>query len=468
MASRASLRILIAISALAAGGPRSLASAQPPPPAGYELVAQLLAPDAEERAKAVKKLAKAKDRSLVPGIVDALFFSPREARQEICRLLAELEGESFECGFYPWVEHVGARLDLEPKPGYRAFKRLLFARIDPAFGALLDPSQRIAIRPQEIVWGGVRRDGIPSLDRPATVAAEEATYLEDGEAVFGVSLGGEQRAYPLRILSWHEMANDVVGGEPVTLSFCTLCGSAVLYSGHAGAKAHTFGTSGLLYRSNKLMYDRETGTLWNNLTGEPVVGPLAGSGERLEVLPMTRTRWADWRRRYPKTRVLSLDQPAGKRAGFRYLPGAADRARAGVSFPVWQKSDRLPREAEVYALRAGEAAKAYPLEAAFRERVINDTVGGLALLVVADRESGAVRAYRRGANVFQPGATASEILDAAGRAWRVEEEALAPAGHDAAPLPRHPGHISFWFGWYGFFPETEVYEPGGSPPTPRE
>ncbi len=458
MSRRTALAVRLGAAVVAAAVAVASASGEPAPqPPGYGLVAQLLAPDAEDRAKAVKKLAKTKDRSLVPGIVDALFFSRREARPELCRLLDGLVGRSLECSFYPWVEHVGADLDLEPRPGYRAFKQSLFARIDPAFTALLDPGLPIAIRPQEIVWGGVRRDGIPSLDRPATIAAGEATYLEDGETVYGVSLGGEQRAYPDRILSWHEMANDVVGGEPVTLSFCTLCGSAVLFSGRTGDGARTFGTSGLLYRSNKLMYDRETSSLWNQLTGEPVVGPLVGSGARLEVLPMTRTRWGDWRRRYPGTRVLSLDQPAGKRAGFRYLPGAADKARAGVAFPVWQKSDRLPREAEVYALRAGEAAKAYPLEAAFSARVINDTVGGLPLLVVADAASGAVRAYRRGAHTFAPGATEHEVLDEEGRAWRAEEEALVPAGHDAAPLPRHPGHVSFWFGWYGFFPGTEVY-----------
>src|SRR5206468_9837405 len=133
-------------------------------------------------------------------------------------------------------------------------------------------------------------EGIPALERPPAVPAPAAAYLEDGERVFGASVGGARRAYPLRILGWHEMANDVLGGEPVTLSYCTLCGSALLVSGRTAAGDLTFGTSGLLYRSNKLMLDRKTGTLWGNLTGEAVLGPLAappgGPPLRLEALPL--------------------------------------------------------------------------------------------------------------------------------------------------------------------------------------
>lgn len=107
--------------------------------------------------------------------------------------------------------------------------------------------------------------------------ATEADYLSDHEPVFGVSINGDQRAYPLRILDWHEMANDVVGGRPVARAYCTLCGSGILYDATAAGQTYVFGSSGFLFRSNKLMYDRTTNTLWNRLTGEPVIGKLVGS-----------------------------------------------------------------------------------------------------------------------------------------------------------------------------------------------
>jgi hypothetical protein len=289
------------------------------------------------------------------------------------------------------------------------------------------------------------------------------------ELVFGVSAGGEHRAYPRRILSWHEMANDVVGGEPVTLSFCTLCDSAVLYSGRlASGQVLTFGTSGLLYRSNKLMVDRPTGTLWSNLLGEAVVGPLAGGSagaeepgggpSRLEPLPVTLTTWAAWRSLHPETTVLALEPERGRRWGFDYSPGAADRAREGVSFPVWQKSGRLDPKAEVYALRVGGAPKAYPVERLEAEGVVNDAVGGELVVLVSDPESGAVRAYRRGGRSFRR-TEGGGLADQEDRRWRLTEEALVPP-EDAAglePLERLPGHVTFWFGWFGFFPDTEVY-----------
>jgi hypothetical protein len=368
------------------------------------------------------------------------------------------------------VEVVGRRADLAPKAGYLAYKAELFARIDPRYKAILyDEGAAGAprIRPEEIVFGGVPVEGIPALDQPAHQPAAEARYLSDSERVFGVSAGGAQRAYPLRILDWHEMLNDVVGGEPVTLSYCTLCGSGVLYSTRTPAGgAYTFGTSGLLYRSNKLMIDRQTQSLWNNLTGEPAVGRLAGGSVRLPVLPLTVTTWKEWRTRHPGTTVLALDREMERRWGFSYVPGAADRRRAGVSFPVWQRSGALDPKAEVYAVRLGDHAKAYPVARALEERVINDRLGGEPLVVVADAESGAVRAYRRGGLAFAPGAQPGELVDGEGRRWTAGEDSLTPEAAGAGgeekpeagqPLERLPGHQAFWFGWYSFFPHAELY-----------
>lgn len=135
--------------------------------------------------------------------------------------------------------------------------------IDPNFTAFLYSGVRHSIRLEEIAWGGVNKDGIPSLDNPALINAEDAEYLKEDDLVFGVSINGDTRAYPLRIMDWHEMFNDVIGGVPVALAYCTLCGSGILYETDMGdgKEPIIFGSSGFLYRSNKLMYDKQTHSL---------------------------------------------------------------------------------------------------------------------------------------------------------------------------------------------------------------
>ncbi len=256
---------------------------------------------------------------------------------------------------------MGRREDLKPKPGYLAYKAELFSRIDARYPKILYDGAPSRIRLEEIVFGGVPLEGIPALDRPANLPAVEAKYLSDSERVFGVSVGGEQRAYPLRMLDWHEMLNDVVGGVPVTLSYCTLCGSGVLYDTRTpSGQAYTFGTSGLLYRSNKLMVDRQTLTLWNNMTGEPAVGRLARSPIRLPVLPVTITTWKEWRTRHPGTTALALDKEMERRWGFSYLPGAADRRRAGVNFPGVAQERRARSQGGGLCRTAGRPGQGVP------------------------------------------------------------------------------------------------------------
>src|SRR5262249_16913321 len=152
-------------------------------------------------------------------------------------------------------------------------------------------------------------DGIPALDNPRMIAADAAAYLNSDDPVFGIEINGDARAYPLRIANWHEMVNDIVGGVPVSLAYCTLCGAGILFDGRVEGpdQPFTFGSSGLLYRSNKLMYDRQTRSLWSQFSGRPVVGPLTGSGVELHLLPVMLTSWAQWRLLHPETRVLSLD-----------------------------------------------------------------------------------------------------------------------------------------------------------------
>jgi hypothetical protein len=435
----------------------------------FELLGELMSERPRDQRRAADALVRAGDPRAIPPLVDALFFGPRLARPEALRALEALAGERQE-SYREWVEWIGGRRDIEPPAGYLEWKGELFARIDPRYRSVFYAGAPTRLRLEEVVSGGVPLDGIPTLDHPPHIPAAEATYLQEGETVFGVHLNGEARAYPARILSWHEMVNDTVGGEPVTLSYCTLCGSAILYLRRTPeAGVLTFGTSGLLYRSNKLMFDHETLTLWSNLTGEAVVGRLAEGAAALAMLPMTTTTWGEWRRRHPSTTTLALDRALGRRFGYDYSPGAADRRRTGVSFPIWQRSDRLPDDEEVYALRIGEEAMAYPLATLAAARLVHHEVGGVPLVLVTDPESRAVRAYRRGSLRFRQAPDFEGLIDEQGRSWRITEEALVavrregdepegPSPQPPEPLLREPGHVAFWFGWFAFYPQTGVWE----------
>lgn len=289
------------------------------------------------------------------------------------------------------TEWYGAHSELKPPPGYVAWKGELYAQsVDPRLRRFFYPGARHTVRVEEAVWGGVKVDGIPALVDPPMLPAGQAHYLTEAEPVFGVSINGDHRAYPLRILDRHEMANDVVGGRAVALSYCTLCGSGILYDSSFGGKAHRFGSSGMLFRSNKLMYDRTTYTLWNQLTGEPVIGKLAGSGVRLEVLPMVVSSWGRWKREHPDTLVLDPNTGYGR----PYTLGASYGSYFASSekmFPVWRHGGVLPDKTVVFALRVGTRENAWPLEAlGAAGGVVNDIVGSQPLVVVSSEPVGRV------------------------------------------------------------------------------
>lgn len=188
-------------------------------PIEHSSIAPLMDESERERRRAQRALIDARATGLVPGLVDAIFFTPKRSRAELFATLVALTGHDAGDDYYSWVEWLGAQTSFPPAPGYLAWKRQLFAKIDPAYLRLFDPNAPSRLRLEEVVFGGARLGGIPALDDPPTIAAADADQLADDELVFGVTLGGESRAYPHRFLSWHEMANDVVGGVPIVLSY---------------------------------------------------------------------------------------------------------------------------------------------------------------------------------------------------------------------------------------------------------
>ncbi len=388
-----------------------------------------------------------------PGIVAPLILVLRYGqgpRLPVLDIMAAAAGEAHE-GWFEWMLWQERHPEVVPHPGYTGFKRDIFLAIDPNFELFLDPAHlgrdAARIRFEEVTWGGVRKDGIPALTDPALIQAGEADYLLDDDPVFGVSVNGDARAYPLRIMGWHEMFNDTVGGVPLSLAYCTLCGAGILFEAQAEGRAEpfVFGSSGFLYRSNKLMYDSETHSLWNQFTGEPVIGELAGSGIALRQRPVVIAPWGDWRGANPETRVLALE------TGFArdYGSGVVYRdyfASPELMFPAAVDETRLRQKDQVFGIRTFGAAKAWPLSAFEGRRVINDRVGDLAVVLVGDAAGRTVRAYERGEREFLP---ADEGLsDQAGAWWAITEEALA--GPDGARLPRVAGHLAYWFAWDGY------------------
>jgi hypothetical protein len=386
-------------------------------------------------------------------LIQLLRWHPDE-KAAIVRRLETLTGAHPGSRWFDWMIWQQSHPEFTPYPGYTGFLGDLLAGIDPRFGRFVRADVPLEIRPEEIVWGGVAVDGIPALDNPKLIAADAATYLNPNDSVFGVEINGDARAYPLRIVNWHEMVNDTVGGIRMSLAYCTLCGAGILFDDRVAGREQpfTFGSSGLLYRSNKLMYDRETNSLWNQFTGHPVVGPLTGSGIELRLLPITLTTWAQWRKRHQGTRVLSLD------TGFArdYRPGAAYHdyfASPELMFPAAVKDRRLSQKDLIFGVRVPGGVKAWPLTDFTGGAVINDRVGFADIVLIGDPQGREARAYRSDGRRFVKGASPEE-LESGDVRWRVTEEALL--GPNGESLPRLPGHIAYWFAWSGYFENAQL------------
>ncbi|MCY4600627.1 MAG: DUF3179 domain-containing (seleno)protein [Acidobacteria bacterium] len=377
----------------------------------------------------------------------------------ILRFLEQQTGQQLGQNLGGWNDWVWAQ-PYEPHPDYAFLKGQWYSQIDPGFADFFPRGAPSAIRLDEIEWGGVAVNGIPPLEYPERLAAADAAYLADDHVVFGIAMNGEARAYPKRILAWHEMALDRVGGVELTVVYCTLCGTVIPFESVADGQHHKFGTSGLLYRSNKLMFDHGTKSLWNTFEGVPVVGPLVGSGRRLTPHAVVTTTWGEWRARHPDTTVLSLE--TGHRRN--YAEGAAYRAYFGTDalmFQVSRMDARLLNKEEVVVMRFDDPGTGRSLPLAITagflaaNRVFHHRFAGRNLVVVTS-EAGANRVYDAGDTRFVQLAGASDVADDAGRVWRLTEDALVLASDAGERRPRLPAQRAFWFGWYAQFPATEL------------
>ncbi|CAA6828086.1 MAG: FIG01073555: hypothetical protein [uncultured Thiotrichaceae bacterium] len=270
----------------------------------------------------------------------------------------------------------------------------------------------------QILSGGPPRDGIPAIDQPKFIPANKADYLKPDDRVMGVKYAGEVRAYPINILNWHEIVNDTVNGQAIAVTFCPLCGSGVVYSALINGKAHKFGVSGLLYNSDVLLYDRETETLWSQILAKAISGKMVNSP--LTIIPSSHTSWKAWKKQHPNTKVLS--RKTGFDRDYSQSPYGNYTSDRTTYFPVAFSSKRYHPKERVLGLTLNGQQKVYPFAelAKFEGNSLRDHFAGKDLVLEFDVEN------RDG-----------QIKDASGKVL--------------------PSINTFWFAWYAFHPEAEIY-----------
>ncbi|MFN3215397.1 MAG: DUF3179 domain-containing (seleno)protein [Acidimicrobiales bacterium] len=326
--------------------------------------------------------------------------------------------------------------DLPDYPGYREHKGALFTATDPRWSFVFaDPDAAIDYR--LLSWGGVPIDDrqlgdpercptgcIPALDDPALTPADEGGWYPDDAVVFGIEIDGETVAFPRNIMEVHEMVNMTIGGRRLGIPYCTLCGSAQAFftdvvPGEVDGvdRPPVLRTSGLLSRSNKVMYDLDSRSVFDTFTGEAVNGPLREAGVVLPQATVVTTTWADWRETHPTTRIVAEDGGIGRSYDLDPLRGRDDD---GPIFPIGNADDRLPVQEQVVGVITADGTPVGFPAAAARE------------------------ALAAGEEVEAEGITLVAVGD--GLAAEVDGDAIA-------------SHQAFWFAWSQFHPDTELWMP---------
>lgn len=265
--------------------------------------------------------------------------------------------------------------------------------------------------------GGPPRDGIPAIDSPRFTTIGNANWLHPDDRVLGIYRNSIARAYPIAILNWHEIVNDTIGDEPIVVTFCPLCGSGMAFKSKVNNRRLRFAVSGLLYESDVLLYDRETESLWSQIMSKAVTGKLKGI--ELQQIALTLTTWQDWKTRFPDSMVLSRE--TGFQRDYTRNPYQGYGSSRSLEFSVSNQDNRLHPKAWVIGLKRNGHFKAYPFdELAKTSGIVREKFNGAEIVVHYDSAS-----------------RAAVITDKAG------EEI--------------PTISAYWFAWYAFHPDTEVF-----------
>lgn len=276
---------------------------------------------------------------------------------------------------------------------------------------------------EEIISGGPPKDGIPPIDNPKFVSIKEAgQWLNDEEPGIAFSRGKTHRFYPYQILVWHEIVNDIIGGQRVLITYCPLCLTGIVFDPVVKGERVEFGTSGRLWKSNLVMYDRKTDSLWSQVLGEAVVGEMTGS--ELKILPSDQMKFGNWKERFSKGEVLSRETGALRFYGSK--PYGDYFSVTNLSLQLANPADkRLPNEAFVFGIVVNEKTKAYSVEAVKKKGVVEDIFEGRKFILRHDKETDVVRIFEE-----------------------------LPGGEEKRVNP----FSAFWFSWAVAHPETELYK----------
>ena len=318
------------------------------------------------------------------------------------------------------------------------------------------------------------RDVIPPIDDPVFTPVGETVWIEDREPGVLLEMGDDARFYPLAVLTRHEIVNDIVGGVPVAVTYCPLCNTAVTFDRHWEGQVLRLGVSGLLRHSDLVMWDDLTESLWQQITGEAIVGELAGA--KLEVVPAAIVRWADFRETHPQGQALSSDQGFGIRYGSNPYEFYSSQSRP-YGFFQGEIDERFPALERVVGVTLETAAKAYPFSILAEQGVVNDEIGDRRVAVfwgAADTADaldagdiseaaavGSALAFDPVVNgrrlTFEKSGDDSFTDVETGTTW-----SILGLGRDGelkgAQLELLPHRNDFWFAWRAFFPHAEVYE----------
>lgn len=330
-----------------------------------------------------------------------------------------------------------------------------------------------SIEYRELLSGGPPRDGIPPIDRPKFIDNQQAEqWLAPNDPVIALELNGDARAYPLQIMTWHEIVNDSVGEIPITITFCPLCNSAITFERHYQGTTYDFGTSGLLRHSDLVMYDRQTESLWQQFTGEAIVGAM--TGEQLQMIPSGLIGFKQFQAAYPSGKVLSKETGYSRDYGHNPYPGYDDIRNNPFLFqdPI---DGRLSAMARVVTISDGEYHNAYPVKLLEKLGVIHHKLGEQSLAVFHQAGVSSALDTTRITNGMDVGATgvfipvvgnqelifvkrAGEIVDEqTGSHWNIVGQAVQ-GPLKGNQLKRLVHADQFWFSWAAFQPDTLIYQ----------
>ncbi len=271
---------------------------------------------------------------------------------------------------------------------------------------------------EKILSGGPPKDGIPSIDNPKFISVQEAdAWIEDNELVLAIIHKEIKRVYPLQILVWHEIVNDNIANDPILITYCPLCGSGIAYERTINQEAVEFGTSGKLYNSNLVMYDRKTETYWSQIDGKAIYGEL--TGQELKPISINTVPWREWKAAHPDSEVLSQDTGFYRQYGKD--PYGNYYEDSFLLFPVEQESSRIHPKTVIFGIEVNGTHKAYKEEDLIKEGIILDEIKGVEIKIERDK-SGIVKITNM--------QTGEEIIK----------------------------ERDFWFAWYAFHPDTLLYE----------